>query len=72
MTSLLALTLGVMPASTEVVNPEIEVIHDFSGNDFILVEGDKSYEIYTADNVFIEGSNSSNSPYFKKMGKSII
>lgn len=61
LTSLLALTLGVMPASTEAVNLEIEVIHDFAGNDFILVEGDKSYEIYTDDNVFIEGSNSSNS-----------
>lgn len=69
LTSLLALTLGAIPASTEVVNPEIEVIHDFSGNDFILVEGDKSYEIYTDDNVFIEGSNSSNSPYFEKDGE---
>lgn len=69
LTSLLALTLGVMPASTEAVNLEIEVIHDFAGNDFILVEGDKSYEIYTDDNVFIEGSNSSNSPYFEEDGE---
>lgn len=65
--SLLAFTIGVAHY-VQVTAPEAEIITDFLGNEFILKEGVNSYEIYSKDNVFIEGSYASNSPYYQQEG----
>lgn len=67
--TLFSTTLGNMPVSTQAIQPQTEIITDFDGNEFILIEGDNTYEIYTSDNVFIEGSYSSNSPYYETIGE---
>lgn len=67
--TLFSTTLGNMPVSTQAIQPQMEIITDFDGNEFILIEGDNTYEIYTSDNVFIEGSYSSNSPYYETIGE---
>lgn len=68
LTSLLAVTINIVPMVASYSNKTSEIIKDFSGNEFILKEGDNSYEILTEDNMFIEGSFSSNSPYYNKVG----
>lgn len=45
-----------------------EVIHDFSGNRFILEENENSYSIYDSLGNFIEGSDESNSAYYNYDG----
>ena len=63
MTSLL---LSFAPMSIESNN--VEIISDFVGNEFILIEGDNSYEIQDLSGNFIEGSLKNNSPYYELDG----
>lgn len=49
--TLFSTTLAIMPVSTQAIQPQTEIITDFDGNEFILIEGDNTYEIYTSDNV---------------------
>ncbi len=67
--SLFAVTLSTVPSSIPNIEPSVEIISDFAGNEFTLIEGNNSYEIYTSNNIFIEGSYSSNSPYYKTTGE---
>ena len=71
LTGLLTLTttFGAAPVSASYAQPQVEIITDFAGNEFFLFEGENSYEIHSCDNIFIEGSYSSNSPYYETEGK---
>lgn len=40
-----------MPASAQAIQPQTKIITDFGENEFILIENDYTYEIYTSDNV---------------------
>ena len=47
---------GISSMSNQpIVEPDTEIITDFAGNEFKLIEGDGCYEIYSINNVFIEG-----------------
>lgn len=67
MASILVFITGVKTTSIVDVSPQNEIIYYFAGNEFILKEGNDSYQIYK-DNIFIEASKSSNSPYYKQEG----
>ena len=67
--SLFAVTINTLPTSTINNKSNVEIISDFSGNKFTLIEDNNSYEIYTSDNVFLEGSSSVYSPYLSASGK---
>lgn len=41
--TLFSTTLGNMPVSTQAIQPQMEIITDFDGNEFILIEGDNTY-----------------------------
>lgn len=63
--SLCALTATITTSTAmQVPLTQNEIICDFGGNEYPLLEGDNSYEIYDSNGVFIEGSNKSNSPYY--------
>lgn len=49
--TLFSTTLGIMPASAQAIQPQTEIITDFGENEFIFIENDYTYEIYTSDNV---------------------
>ena len=61
--SLFATLVSCAPETT-IEQYSREVIHDFSGNRFILEENENSYSIYDSSGNFIEGSDNTNSPYF--------
>ena len=45
-------------------NEKIELLHDFAGNEFKLVEGINCYSIYNENWIMLEKSYESNSPYY--------
>lgn len=52
-------------ATTSVkTNEKVEILNDFVGNEFNLIEGDNSYSIYDKNGTMIEKSYESNSPYY--------
>ena len=49
LTGLLTLTttFGVAPVSASYAQPQVEIITDFAGNEYLLFEGENSYEIHS-------------------------
>ncbi len=66
--SLLGIAMVVAVTSSVDTGPRAEIITDFCGNEFLLKEGNNYYEIWSLDNVFIEGSYTTNSPYYQQNG----
>lgn len=66
--SLLGITIMAASAQTVDIGPKVETITDFCGNEFLLKEGNNYYEIWSLDNVFIEGSYTTNSPFYQIKG----
>lgn len=63
--AVLAVALTSAPAnSLTSEGPKVSVITDFGGNHFTLLEGQNCYEIHDSKGAFIEGSYSTNSPYY--------
>ena len=48
--SLLGITIMAASAQTVDIDPKVETITDFCGNEFLLKEGNNYYEIWSLDN----------------------
>lgn len=70
MISLAATLISAIPIQiSSSIEESEEIIKDFDGNNFILKEGDNSYEIHDNNGNFIEDSYEVNSPYYNLSGE---
>ena len=66
--TLLTTSLLLTIAPMSIGSNNVEIISDFVGNEFVLIEGDNYYEIQDSNGNFIEGSLKNNSPYYELAG----